>query len=168
MHDLIASPFLGNYLVVRPGRPNGVKIPYSRYHELMQADPGEINPAWLADLAHQAWDLDIAHQPQSSTILVRPESPSGYGRASYELNLGCNYDCEHCYLGLKRFEGLEWADRERLLHIMRDAGVLWLQLTGGEPMIDRLFAEVYGLAYDLADDADHSLQRFSTVEPQDP
>ncbi|MGH3721672.1 MAG: hypothetical protein ACRDRI_23065, partial [Pseudonocardiaceae bacterium] len=58
-------------------------------------------------------------------------------------------DCEHCYLGLKRFDGLTWPDRERLLHIMRDAGVLWLQLTGGEPMIDRLFTDVYGLAYKL-------------------
>jgi hypothetical protein len=82
-------------------------------------------------------------------VLVRPESPFGYGRASYEPNLGCNYDCEHCYLGLKKFEGLSWPDRERLLHIKRDAGVLWLQLAGGEPMIDRLFAAVYGLAYDL-------------------
>ncbi|MGB6164168.1 MAG: radical SAM protein [Pseudonocardiaceae bacterium] len=82
-------------------------------------------------------------------MLVRLESPFGYGRASYELNLGCNYDCEHCYLGLKRFDGLSWPDRERLLHMMRDAGVLWLQLTGGEPMIDRLFTQVYSLAHEL-------------------
>lgn len=27
--------------------------------------------------------------------------------------------------------------------------MLWLQLTGGEPMIDRLFTEVYRLASDL-------------------
>jgi MoaA/NifB/PqqE/SkfB family radical SAM enzyme len=32
---------------------------------------------------------------------------------------------------------------------MRDAGVLWLQLTGGEPLIDPLFREVYSLAYKL-------------------
>ena len=32
---------------------------------------------------------------------------------------------------------------------MRDAGVLWLQLTGGEPLIDNLFADVYSLAYRL-------------------
>jgi MoaA/NifB/PqqE/SkfB family radical SAM enzyme len=52
-------------------------------------------------------------------------------------------------LGLKKFEGLSWSDRERLLHILRDAGVLWLQLTGGEPLIDKLFTEVYSLAYEL-------------------
>src|SRR5262249_12706292 len=78
-----------------------------------------------------------------------PESPLGYARAYYELQLGCNYDCEHCYLGMKKFEGLSWPDRKRLLYIMRDAGVLWLQLTGGEPMVDRLFTQVYTLAYDL-------------------
>lgn len=149
MHELIASPFLGHYLVVRPGRPNGMKIPYARFKELAQADPGATSPAWLTAAARQAWDLNLTDRPRYGAVLVRPESPFGYGRASYELNLGCNYDCEHCYLGLKKFEGLSWPDRERLLYIMRDAGVLWLQLTGGEPMIDRLFAEVYGLAYDL-------------------
>ncbi len=82
-------------------------------------------------------------------MLVRAPSVYGFVRASYELNLGCNYHCEHCYLGLKKFEGLSWPDRERLLHIMRDAGVLWLQLTGGEPLIDPLFPEVYRLAHEL-------------------
>lgn len=41
------------------------------------------------------------------------------------------------------------SQRERLLEAIRDAGVLWLQLTGGEPMVDRLFAAVYTRAYDL-------------------
>jgi organic radical activating enzyme len=103
----------------------------------------------LVSVARRAWDLDISRAPLSGSILVRSESSFGYGRASYELNLGCNYDCEHCYLGLKRFDGLSWPNRERLLHIIRDAGVLWLQLTSGEPMIDRLFAQVYSLAYEL-------------------
>ncbi|WP_237703142.1 radical SAM protein [Candidatus Protofrankia datiscae] len=93
--------------------------------------------------------MDIAEHSLGRKVLVRKQSPYGYGRASYELNLGCNYDCEHCYLGLKKFEGLSWPERERLLHIMRDAGVLWLQLTGGEPMIDKSFVQVYELAYEL-------------------
>ncbi|MGH8903965.1 MAG: radical SAM protein [Egibacteraceae bacterium] len=149
MHELIASPFLNNYLVVRPGRQNGLKVPPVRYEELTRASADTVCPAWLTETAHRAWGLDLAGRRMAGTVLVRPRSPFGFGRASYELNLGCNYDCEHCYLGLKRFEGLDWPQRERLLHIMRDAGVLWLQLTGGEPMIDRLFVEVYGLAYQL-------------------
>ena len=149
MHELISSPFLGNYIIVRPGRRNGIKISYTKYQELRRRISGDIVPAWLTEAARRAWDLDISGRHVGGTVLIRSESSFGYGRASYELNLGCNYDCEHCYLGLKRFDGLSWPDRERLMHIMRDAGVLWLQLTGGEPMIDRLFPDVYGLAYEL-------------------
>ncbi len=128
MHEIIASPFLGGHLLVRPGRRNGIKIPRQHYAELSTA---QICPAWLVSAARQAWQIDLSARPVTGTILVRPESAFGYGRASYEVNLGCNYDCEHCYLGLKRFDGLTWPDRERLLEILRDAGVLWLQLTGG-------------------------------------
>jgi MoaA/NifB/PqqE/SkfB family radical SAM enzyme len=147
MHDVIVSPFLGGHVVLRPGKQNGIKISQPKYMEIAKA--GGSGPSWFTDAVHRAWGVDISGRPLHETTLLRPETAYGYGRASYELNLGCNYDCEHCYLGLKKFEGLEWPDRERLLYILRDAGVVWLQLTGGEPMIDRLFTEVYGRAYEL-------------------
>jgi MoaA/NifB/PqqE/SkfB family radical SAM enzyme len=149
MHDLIVSPFLTDYLVLRPGSPHAVKIPRRKYAELRQAAAvDDVIPSWLVDAARRAWEIDVSGQAGQS-VLVRDQSPFGYGRASYELNLGCNYDCDHCYLGQKKFQGLSWPDRERLLYILRDAGVLWLQLTGGEPMIDNLFPDVYGLAFEL-------------------
>lgn len=149
MHDLIASQFLDDYLLLRPGSPSGIKIGARRHRELEQT-VGEPCPSWLVDAVQRRWpDLDLADRQVDQAVLVRSISPFGYGRASYELNLGCNYDCEHCYLGLKKFEGLSWANRERLLHIMRAAGVLWLQLTGGEPLIDKLFGDVYQLAFEL-------------------
>lgn len=149
MHQLISSPFLGDYLVTRPDSERGLKIPHLRYLELDSARDDDPVPGWLADATKRAWGLDLADRTVGETVLVRKESAYGFGRASYELNLGCNYDCEHCYLGQKQFSGLPWEDRERLLRIMRDAGVLWLQLTGGEPLIDKLFPEVYRLAWDL-------------------
>ena len=82
-------------------------------------------------------------------VIVREESPYGYGRASWEINLGCNYACSHCYLGLKEFAGLPWPEKARLLHMMRDAGVVWLQITGGEPTIDKHFTDAYRLAFEL-------------------
>ncbi|WP_155054750.1 hypothetical protein [Streptomyces blattellae] len=33
---------------------------------------------------------------------------------------GCDCGCPHCYLGLKRFKGVPWADKA-WLDIMRDA-----------------------------------------------
>ena len=149
MHDLIASPFLDDYVVLRPGSTRGIKIGPRRHRELEQAaDQG--CPQWLVDAVRRRWpDLDLSNRQVRQTVLVRSVSPYGFGRASYELNLGCNYDCEHCYLGLKTFEGLSWPDRERLLRVMRDAGVLWLQLTGGEPLIDKLFGDVYALTFEF-------------------
>jgi MoaA/NifB/PqqE/SkfB family radical SAM enzyme len=145
-HKLIVSPYLGEYVVLQPGSQGGIKISERKYQELSQASS---SPSWLTSVVRSSWGSDVSKSPFRETVLVRPESPYGYVRATYELNLGCNYDCEHCYLGLKQFSGLSWPEREKLLYVLRDAGVLWLQLTGGEPMIDRLFAEVYGLAYQL-------------------
>jgi len=150
VYEVIASPFLGDYLLVRPGNASGLKISLREYLELEQrAAVGDHCPSWLARAARDAWGIDIAGRRLNGTVLLRARSHYGYGRASYELNLGCNFDCEHCYLGLKKFDSLTWPDRERLLYIMRDAGVLWLQLTGGEPLIDQLFSNTYELAYDL-------------------
>ncbi|MER6678149.1 radical SAM protein [Streptomyces sp. NPDC000983] len=150
MHALIASPFLDEHLIVRPGHDTGVQIPHARYAEVKRAaDDGRLPPAWLVDAARQAFSLDIAGQPLAGTVLVRIASPYGYARASCEINKGCDYDCPHCYLGLKRLEAVPWPDKVRLLDIMRDAGVLWLQITGGEPLIDREFPEAYAYAFDL-------------------
>lgn len=151
MHALIASPFLDDYLVLKPDSQQAVKIGARKFDDLLttSADPEARCPEWLTDAARKRWGLDIVGRPLAAAVKVRTPSSYGYGRASYELNLGCNYDCEHCYLGVKEFEGLGWRDRERVLNIMRDAGVLWLQLTGGEPTIDRLFPHVYTTAWDL-------------------
>jgi hypothetical protein len=78
--------------------------------------------------ARQHPDLALSDSaPLGGRVLVRRESPLGYRWASWEINLGCNYGCSHCYLGLKEFSGLPWPDKERLPRLIRDAGVVWLQ-----------------------------------------
>ncbi|WP_416975754.1 radical SAM protein [Streptomyces sp. 4F14] len=148
MYDLIASPFLQDHLICRPGSAKGLKVPARLYEELRQAGQAPV-PEWLREAAWEQWGTDLATRPVEEAVLVRQPSAYGYCRASYELNLGCNYDCEHCYLGLKKFSGLKWPQRMLLLRNMQQAGVLWLQLTGGEPLIDRLFKETYEYAFRL-------------------
>ena len=150
-HDLLAAPFLGRYLLLRPGSTEGVQLPRGHFDQLAQAAAaGGSYPPWLAGLARQRWGVNLpVTGPMHGRVLVREESGYGYGRASWEINLGCNYACSHCYLGLKEFAGLPWAGKARLLHMMRDAGVVWLQITGGEPTIDKDFADAYRLAFEL-------------------
>lgn len=150
MHELIASVVQGEHLVVRPGNGKGIKIPRTRFAELQQAvGGGEVIPAWLTGAGRTSWDIDLSGRLAAAVLLVRAPVPYGYSRATWEINLGCDFDCEHCYLGEKKFAGLGWAGKERLLRIMRDAGVLWLQITGGEPLIDPHFPDAYALAYEL-------------------
>jgi organic radical activating enzyme len=151
VYQVIAAPFLDEgFFVLRPGSEQGMRIPPGHYEQLrdLASQDGAI-PDWLIRACAQAWDLRLSPNSLRQVVAVRSPSPYGYGRASWELNLGCNYDCEHCYLDLKRFEGLDWDQRASLLQMLRDAGVVWLQMTGGEPLIDRLFMESYAYAWDL-------------------
>ena len=150
-HDFLAAPFLGQYLLLRPGSTAGVQLPPGHFGQLAQVvAAGGPYPSWLAGLARQTWQLRLPDTAQAGgRVLIREESPYGYGRASWEINLGCNYACSHCYLGLKEFAGLPWPDKARLLGMMRDAGVIWLQITGGEPTIDKDFPAAYRLAFEL-------------------
>jgi sulfatase maturation enzyme AslB (radical SAM superfamily) len=148
-YQLIASPYPEGHVIVRPGCDGAIRIGAARYAELRDAAPDTMVPDWLVVATRTGWGADLASHPLGRTVVVRPETAYGYARASYELNLGCNYDCEHCYLGEKMFAGMDWPGRERLLDVMAEAGVLFLQLTGGEPLIDPLFADTHAYAFDL-------------------
>ncbi|MFJ8231588.1 radical SAM protein [Streptomyces sp. NPDC094448] len=147
MHQLIAAQQGPRYIVARPGAPGGVLIPAAQFHTLKSAAESRAPvPAWLCDKAEAAWGLDIGGQATVETVLIRPVSMLGYSRATWEINKGCNFNCEHCYLAQRTFEGLNWDDKKRLLHIIRDSGALWLQFTGGEPTIDRDFHRAWAYA----------------------
>jgi MoaA/NifB/PqqE/SkfB family radical SAM enzyme len=147
--QVIASPYPDGFLVVSPGHEGGIRIGVNKYAELRDAANAAPVPDWLAAAARVQFGLDVEGRASGETVMVRPETEYGYARASYEVNLWCNYECEHCYLGDRPFAGLNLVGRELLLDTMKDAGVLWLQLTGGEPLIDPLFPETLARAYEL-------------------
>ncbi|KAF5991736.1 radical SAM protein [Streptomyces sp. WAC00263] len=150
MHSLIASPFLEQHMLVRPGSRGGALLPAPRYEELRALDRAEPAPAWLADTVRDQWDeLDVAGRPAGEYLLVRQPSAWGYSKASWEVNLGCNYACKHCYLGLKVNSGMPLDEKLQCLEVMAEAGVLWLQITGGEPTIDKDFMRSYRRAFEL-------------------
>jgi hypothetical protein len=53
---------------------------------------GGILPSWVPDLARDTWQVQLSDDvPVGGNVLVREASPLGYGRASWKINLGCNY-----------------------------------------------------------------------------
>ncbi|MGC9544050.1 radical SAM protein [Streptomyces sp. UG1] len=148
-HALIVSPFLEGFLAVRPGSEAGIRLPEEKYLELQTlAGSDDPVPEWFADAVYSTWRLDLHGEPSRDVMLVRFPSKYGYSRASWEINLGCNFDCEMCYLRERPFDALVYEDKLRLLDIMRAAGVLMLQITGGEATIDPDFPGAYSYAYD--------------------
>lgn len=148
-HRLIVSPFLEGFLAVRPGSAKGIRLPEEQYLELQTlAESASPMPEWFADPVYSTWGLDLHGEPSHEVMLVRSPSEYGYSKASWEINLGCNFGCEMCYLRDRPFNALVYEDKLRLIDIMRDAGVLWLQITGGEATIDPDFPGAYRYAHD--------------------
>ena len=119
-HDLLAAPFLGRYLLLRPGSADGVQLPRAfrparpgrRYGRLVSALAGP------PDLAHRppghCPDGRAAAGPPGVSVRVQPGELEDQSRLQLP--------CAHCYLGLKEFAGLPWPEKARLLRMMRDAG----------------------------------------------
>ncbi|WP_327007072.1 radical SAM protein [Dactylosporangium sp. NBC_01737] len=150
MH-VIVSPQDDIYLAVRPGAQAGMQLPRANYEELaVAATHGQPVPSWFAAAAQQAWQIDLTGRPTGSVVAVRHRStaPVTYSRASWEINKGCNFACEHCYLEQRPFGGLPLDGKLALIDMLRDMGVLWLQITGGEPLIDPDFPPAYEHAHD--------------------
>lgn len=151
MYELIAAPFLDDYYVLRPGNAKGLKVPAHRYLELQQTvkDDGAPVPDWLRGPAFKQWGIDLADRAAADALLVRLPGRYALGRASVELNMLCNWTCPHCYLGEKEDAAMPWQDEQKILRTLRDAGVVWLQITGGEPTIAVTFPAYYRMAYEL-------------------
>ncbi|MFJ7969653.1 radical SAM protein [Streptomyces sp. NPDC096324] len=146
MRELVATPFGEHRLVLRRGSPKAVQLPHAKFAELYALSSV---PGWLVAAAAAQWQMDLSGRALDDVLLLREPGPYAFSRATWEINLGCDYDCEMCYLGEKRFEGLDMDGKRTLLTVMRDAGVIWLQITGGEPLIDPDFPESYRLANEL-------------------
>lgn len=79
-----------------------------------------------SDLSHTLW-FEMAGQrsPFACEIEVSPR---------------CNFRCKHCYLGDLRtapYREMRTLEVKHLLDEMADQGVLWVQFTGGEPLLRR-------------------------------
>lgn len=147
MYDLIVAPMFDTFIVVRPGSVHALRMSAPRYAELTALGNGPA-PGWLVDAARQGWSLDL-RGPLTDRILIRHQYPARYVKASWEIDLACNWACPHCYLGSRPRGGLEPTDQVRLLRLLADAGVLWLQITGGEPTTAEGFSAGYAAAWDL-------------------
>lgn len=105
-------------------------------------------PGSLSDLLRQRLGVDVPGMSGGDAFVVRSKSQYAYGVASWELNLLCNYNCPHCYLGVRPNSSISVEQRRHVIDRIVELGVMRLQITGGEPLIDAHFEDTYREAYD--------------------
>jgi radical SAM protein with 4Fe4S-binding SPASM domain len=71
---------------------------------------------------------------------------------SLELTYRCNLRCQHCYLafghnGIPDQQELSLAEIRNILDQAADEGLLWLLVTGGEPLVRKDFKEIWKAAF---------------------
>jgi len=92
------------------------------------------------------YDGQISSGSFAETLLAAPQSPPLFpASASLDLTSSCNLECRHCFL---RYETIDRQDRttaedSKILDTLRNFGVLFLVLTGGDPFARADFKPIY-------------------------
>lgn len=150
MQQFICGRFIDRYLIASRFSRIGMTISEKIYFELLELSNTDANitPLIIESLAKLGVNVS-SNQKINNVILVRKPTKFTFGRASYEITEVCNYRCGHCYLGHKTKNNLCLSDKKKIIKFIEQAGCVWLQITGGEPLLDRDFTEVYLYAYSL-------------------
>jgi len=150
MQPFICGKFIDRYLIASRFSNRGVIISEKVYYELLELSKSdsEIIP-WTIELLAKLGVKTEFKQRLNDIILVREPTSFSFGKASYEITETCNYRCSHCYLDRKAKNNLSLLDKKKIIELIERSGCIWLQITGGEPLLDRDFIEAYSLAHSL-------------------
>jgi MoaA/NifB/PqqE/SkfB family radical SAM enzyme len=150
MQPYICGKFIDKYLIASRSSSVGATINEETYKKFVYLSKNDSEiPAWIINLLTKLGAKTDSKQKLNELFLVKEEKNYNYGKASYEITETCNYNCIHCYLGRKTKSGLLLSDKKQIIKTIENSGCLWLQITGGEPLIDRDFVKIYLYAYRL-------------------
>lgn len=151
MESFVCSKFLDKYLIASRFEKRGLVISQNIFSQLlMLSQKNSFIPESVIELFAKLGIRVTKEQKLNDLILVKQPSVYNFGRASYEITEKCNYRCQHCYLGNKfTAKNLTLTDKKKIIELIHKFGCLWIQLTGGEPFLDKDFIEIYSLAYSL-------------------
>jgi radical SAM protein with 4Fe4S-binding SPASM domain len=75
-------------------------------------------------------------------LLAKARGQASPLNAQYEITYRCNHRCDFCYNAPLKRKELDTAQAKEVIRKVADFGVLFLTLTGGEPLVRRDFFEL--------------------------
>jgi len=150
MQPFVCGTFINKCLIVSRFGKTGITINKEMYRKILELSKtdSKITPLISDLLDKMGTKIDFNHN-LNDVILVKEPTSFSFGRVSYDITEICNYRCKHCYLGRKTKSNLSVLDKKNIIKLIGECGCLWLQITGGEPLLDRDFVEVYSSAHSL-------------------
>jgi MoaA/NifB/PqqE/SkfB family radical SAM enzyme len=118
-----ASIFMARYMKQFPARQFGDNL---------------ILHSHLPPLTSKAYSRFVAHH-----LVGRKPGPS---HAQIGLTNACPQNCEYCYNKQRAGTRMDTATIKRAVDDLREAGVCWLGLTGGEPLLNRDIVDIAAYA----------------------
>lgn len=150
MQSFICGKCIDKYVIASRFGNMGALISKKRYDEMLELYETDSKiDTWTIDFLAKIGFKTESQEKLREIILVRKPSVFSFGKVSYEITETCNYRCGHCYLGPKKQNSLSLDEKKKIIELMEKSGCLWLQITGGEPLLDKDFIEVYKFAYSL-------------------
>lgn len=150
MQSFICGKCIDKYVIASRFGNMGAVISKKRYDEMLELYETDSQiDTWTIDYLAKIGFKTESQEKLREIILVRNPSVFSFGKVSYEITETCNYRCEHCYLGQKRESNLSLDEKKKIIELIEKSGCLWLQITGGEPLLDKDFVEVYKFAHSL-------------------
>lgn len=123
----------------------------SYYYEIKEyvSDINGYEPIWLRKI-FETLGIDVSSFDNlRDKVILRSEPQTNFVRATYEITERCNYKCLHCYLGDKDAKEISLDEKFQMLSVLEKAGVLILQISGGEILCSKDFLEFYSKAYEM-------------------
>lgn len=150
MQLFVCGRYLDKYLIANRFNSIGAVINEKMYYELLRLSKINLEVVpWIVELLAKLKFKATCQQKLNDIILVKKATNFSFVKVSYEITEVCNYKCGHCYLDHKKTSSLSLLDKKKIISLIEKSGCLWLQITGGEPLLDKDFAEVYQFAHSL-------------------
>lgn len=149
MYKIVCAKIDNDYFMISRTDYKAFKIPKELYSLIKEMTKSNncLLPEALSRFIYINFSIEC--NVNAKELITFRKTERNFHAASYEITEKCNFRCKHCYLEEKNGNELVLEKKQDLIHYINDIGCLWLQITGGEPLLSEDFEEIYLLSYSL-------------------